>query len=191
LASPLLCDSGVKTQESISSCIRKLQINPQDVSTAGRLADLLYASGRWAECIAIRQRMIDWDDSALTHLDMADLYQHIGENEKAMYHYQKASLHASDDAEQLFRLYKNMGNVFAKQQDFEQAHELYCKAHRLRPDSDLIAVNLGTIALQQQNLDEAYGHFRAAISLCRANDRAWVTSSWLGAMSSGRSSWSL
>lgn len=74
----------------------------------------------------------------------------------------------------LFDVYKNLGNIFLKDGDFEEAEELFNKACTINPKSDALLVNYGVLETQRHNLDRARERFREAIDLNKSNDSAWV-----------------
>lgn len=101
------------------------------------------------------------------------LYQNYRDAD-ALEQYFKALAHSECDTAKLFEIYKNMGNIFVRQGDFEAAEEYYCKAHAIDSSSDVLAVNLGTLEIQQGNLDAAVKQFRRALAINIENDKAWV-----------------
>lgn len=88
--------------------------------------------------------------------------------------YFKASERITEESQLVFDIYKEIGNLFVRLQDFDGAEEYYHKAFALSPDSDALQVNLGTLAVQRSNWPEARDRFRAALTLNPTNDRAWV-----------------
>ena len=73
----------------------------------------------------------------------------------------------------LFDIYKNLGNVATVLGDFDGAEEQYNKALTLRPDSDVLQVNMGTLMYQQGDSLEALHHFKSALEINPENERAW------------------
>jgi tetratricopeptide (TPR) repeat protein len=67
-----------------------------------------------------------------------------------------------------------MGNIFVRRGDLDSAEDSYNKAHRINPDSDVLYVNIGTLAIQRGGWDEALDKFRTALHLNSTNDKAWV-----------------
>lgn len=78
------------------------------------------------------------------------------------------------DSNILFDSYKNLGNIFLQDGDFDEAEELFNKACTLRPESDSLLVNFGVLEIQRKNLDKARERFRSALDLNAKNDGAWV-----------------
>jgi tetratricopeptide (TPR) repeat protein len=78
------------------------------------------------------------------------------------------------DASLLFEVYKNVGNIHTRAGDFEAAEEYYDKAYTLRPDSDVLLVNYGTLEVQRGAWNEAVTRFRSAVEINAQSDRGWV-----------------
>lgn len=96
------------------------------------------------------------------------------QDQKAREIYMEALSTVTEESKELFEVYKNMGNIFLKEADFDNAEEFYNKAFTISPKSDVLLVNLGTLALQQQQLDLALNRFREALEINARNDKAWV-----------------
>lgn len=67
-----------------------------------------------------------------------------------------------------------MGNIFLKEADLESAEEFYHKAYAIDSQSDVLLVNLGTLAIQTQEFELALSRFRQALEINSKNDKAWV-----------------
>jgi Tfp pilus assembly protein PilF len=78
------------------------------------------------------------------------------------------------DTNVLFESYKNLGNIFLRDADFDEAEELFNKACTIRPDSDALLVNFGVLEIQRKDLDSARERFRKALEINPKNDGAWV-----------------
>ncbi len=74
----------------------------------------------------------------------------------------------------LFDAYKNLGNIFLREGDYDEAEELFDKACTLRPESDALLVNYGVLEIQRKNLENARNRFRCALDLNSKNDGAWL-----------------
>ncbi|MES2856060.1 MAG: tetratricopeptide repeat protein, partial [Bdellovibrionota bacterium] len=74
----------------------------------------------------------------------------------------------------LFEVYKNVGNIHVRAGDFDAAEEFYDKAYTIRPNSDILLVNYGTLEIQRENHESALERFRAAVAVNANSDRAWV-----------------
>ncbi len=79
-----------------------------------------------------------------------------------------------DNDPQLFEIFKNLGNIFLKENDFDGAEEFYHKAFSMNSNSDALMVNLGTLAVQRNEIELALARFRGALEINPKNDKAWV-----------------
>jgi Tfp pilus assembly protein PilF len=61
-----------------------------------------------------------------------------------------------------------------RESEFDSAEEYYNKAFAINSHSDVLLVNLGTLALQQESFELALSRFRQALELNSQNDKAWV-----------------
>jgi len=74
--------------------------------------------------------------------------------------------------EDQFEMYKDLGNCLTRQRRFDEADLAYRQALNLKADSDLIYVNMGTLALQRQHLEMAGVFFQKAAKLNPTNAKA-------------------
>jgi tetratricopeptide (TPR) repeat protein len=105
---------------------------------------------------------------------LATLYYKLGKDEEAMGSYFEALSLLTEESEDLFEIYKNIGNIMGRQGDFEGAEEYYNKAYTLNPGSDTLLVNFGTLEVQRQDYDKSLYCFRQAVEANPKNDKAWV-----------------
>jgi tetratricopeptide (TPR) repeat protein len=109
-----------------------------------------------------------------TMAGLAHCYYLGGDDQKARETYFEALKLLTDESKGLFEVYKNLGNIFLREGDFDSAEEFYNKAFTLDSQSDVLLVNLGTMALQQQSHDQAVERFREALQINPRNGKAWV-----------------
>lgn len=74
----------------------------------------------------------------------------------------------------LFNVYKNLGNISMHEGDLDGAEEYYNKAYTMNPDSDVLMVNFGSLAVQRRQLDMAVRRFRRAVELNGKNEKGWM-----------------
>ena len=79
---------------------------------------------------------------------------------------------ASLNDEQRFDLHKSLGNCFTRAGEYPKAEHHYRKAYELNSQSDVLQVNVGSLALQKADLDSAMKHFQKALELNALNDKA-------------------
>ncbi len=108
----------------------------------------------------------------LSHL--GNSYYQNGQQEKSKEIYEMALSAATEEHPELFEIYKNLGNIFMREADFDAAEEHYNKAFAVNPLSATLHVNLGTLAMQKADNPTALEKFRSALELDPKNDKAWV-----------------
>ncbi len=151
-----------------------LQITPHDSVIAMELARQLSTSGQLEEASKVLGAVVKMDYRFETLFALGQAEYELQQDEQALDHLHQASMVAPEDSSDLFELYKLMGNVFVRLRSFELAEDSYNRAHRIDPDSDVLQVNLGALAIQRQDWDSSLFHFRKAVESSRANDKAWV-----------------
>lgn len=118
------------------------------------------------------------DSNFATLSELGHCYYHQGKDAQALVIYREAISVLTEEhlsqASHLFEVYKNTGNILCREGDFDGAEESYCKAFTLNSKSDALQVNLGTLAVQRQNSEEALERFRTALQINAKNDKAWV-----------------
>lgn len=138
------------------------------------LASALEKAGRWEEVMKVREALTKFDYGFESLFEQAQTCYRLNQDEKALHCYYEALSVLSDEHPALFEIHKNMGNIFVRAGDFEGAEESYHRAYRMKPDSDVLMVNLGTLELQRSDKGRALTCFRKAVELNPRNDRAWV-----------------
>ena len=116
--------------------------------------------------------LVDYGFQNVTQLAHAHYRQ--GQDKLAFERYQEALSILTDECNELFEVFKNMGNILVREGDFDGAEELYNKAFTLQPDSDVLLVNFGTLEVQRQDFAKALERFRGALEVNAGNDKAWV-----------------
>lgn len=97
-----------------------------------------------------------------------------GQDDLALENYFHALALLKNETSELFETYKNMGNIYVKNGDFEAAEEFYNKAYTVDPRNDVLLVNLGTLEVQRSDFDKALFCYRHAVEINGQNDKAWV-----------------
>lgn len=172
-------ESKIKSRESADLDLQDLycilQIEPNDSIIALELGKRLAAAGRLDEALRIFRNVVKIDSRFETLKSLGLLEYRLEMADLAFDRLQQAVLLADDGTPQdLFEIFKTIGNIFVRRGDFESAEDCYNKAHRLESGSDVLMVNFGTLSIQKQAWDDALTHFRRAIELNRKNDKAWV-----------------
>lgn len=139
-----------------------------------RLADHLEKMNKFDEAASAWNALVKVDNSFTTLFRHANCLYKLNEDERALEKYYEALAILTEDNENVFDAYKNMGNILVRRGDFEGAEELYNKAYTMNPLSDILLVNLGTLEVQRQDYDKAIYCFRKAVEINCDNDKAWV-----------------
>lgn len=107
-------------------------------------------------------------------VDLGNAYYKIEDFKSALKSYYEAFKVVDYKKIDLYEAYKNVGNILAKEGDFDGATEYYHKSLSINPYSDSLLVNLGTLDIQYEDWSEALNRFRQAINVNPKNDKAWV-----------------
>lgn len=135
----------------------------------------------------VLEKLAKWSEAKIVYVELdrqfhnfkysyrkAHCHYMLNEDESALNGYYEALSHLQDEEEDLFELYKNMGNIFVRRRDFEAAEESYNKAYTINSQSDILLINFGTLEVQREDFDKALFCFRKAIELNAHNDKAWI-----------------
>lgn len=143
-------------------------------ATLGMLASCLEKMNRNDEALIARKALtqVNYGYESL-HGYATALYK-AGSDHEALEKYYEALSLITEENEMLFETYKNMGNIFVKQGDFEAAEEYYNKAYTLNSRSDILLVNFGTLEVQRNDFDKSLFCFRKAVEINPQNDKAWI-----------------
>jgi len=158
-------------------------------------------------CHADALRWLGWSEKQLGDLDQAeacyeqlailrgtphDIFEYgeilylLKRDDEALQLWFQASRMVEAEDPIVFDIYKNIGNAFTRLGDFESAEENYNKALTLRPNSDVIQVNLGTLCFQARDRARAEVHYRLGCELNPRNDLAWCGLALLAAEAGDR-----
>lgn len=143
-------------------------------TTLSLLAECLEKTSRLSEALVARRVLVEIDYKFETLFGFATALYKLGRDQEALDKYYEALSVLTTENAHLFELYKNMGNIFVRQGDFDGAEEHYNKAYTVNPQSDVLLVNLGTLEVQRQDYDKSLYCFRKAVELNAENDKAWV-----------------
>jgi tetratricopeptide (TPR) repeat protein len=138
------------------------------------MAECLGRNGDFTEAAKYLRIAHQFDPRPVSAARLADALYELGVYEDARGYYLEALRMGLVDGEELFRTYKNLGNISTLQSDLAAAEEFYNKAYTLNPDSDVLMVNYGSLEIQRGDLNKAVEKFRHAVALNGNNDKAWV-----------------
>lgn len=138
------------------------------------MADCHTRNGDFAEASRFLRIAHQVDPKPHIAAKLGDALYELKKYEEARSFYLEALRMGLVDGEELFRTYKNLGNICTIQADLLGAEEYYNKAFTLNPDSDILMVNYGSLEIQRGDLNKAVERFRQAVALNTNNDKAWV-----------------
>lgn len=138
------------------------------------LAIALESLEKWSEVKAVYIELSRQFNNFHFAYKKAQAHYMLNDDETALTSYYEALSHLQEEESELFELYKNMGNIFVRQKDFESAEESYNKAYTLNSRSDTLLINFGTLEVQREDFDKALFCFRQAIEINPKNDKAWI-----------------
>jgi tetratricopeptide (TPR) repeat protein len=105
---------------------------------------------------------------------LGTLYYEMGIDDLAKQNLKKALEEIDYESPLLFDIYKTLGNIFLKENDFDSAEENYNRAYAVYSNSDVLLVNFGTLEIQKGNMEAAAERFRQAIDVNKLNEKAWL-----------------
>lgn len=139
------------------------------------MAEILANQGKRNEATKIRAVLKSKHPDFSTFFAYAqELYLSEAADEEALKAYFECLALVQGSEAEMFEIYKNMGNISVKLQDYEGAEEFYNKAYTINSQSDILLVNFGTLEVQRNNWDKAVYCFRQAVTINPKNEKAWV-----------------
>lgn len=149
-------------------------MDSKNPATLDLLATCLEKVSRIQEALIARKALTQVDYGFESLYRYATTLYKLGRDQEALDKYYEALAVLTEENEHLFETYKNMGNIFVRQGDFDGAEEYYNKAYTLNSQSDILLVNLGTLEVQRNDFDKSLYCFRKAVEINPENDKAWV-----------------
>lgn len=128
--------------------------------------------GDHSKAIRCYQEAIAYSSELSFFQSLAALQIRMGNDEEASQTILHALGLASLSDDQQFELHKSLGNCFTRLGEYEKAEHHYRKAYELNVRSDILQVNVGSLALQKGDFDSAQKHFQKALELNSTNDKA-------------------
>lgn len=142
--------------------------------TLNLLSTCLEKLSRVEESLYARKALVEVDYGFESLFGYATVLYKLNRDQEALDKYYEALAVLTEENENLFELYKNMGNIFVRRGDFDGAEEYYNKAYTMNPQSDVLLVNFGTLEVQRNDFDKSLFCFRKAVQINPENDKAWV-----------------
>ncbi|MBO9666598.1 MAG: tetratricopeptide repeat protein [Bdellovibrio sp.] len=149
-------------------------LDSKNPATLRMLAGALEKTGRNSEAQIVLNAWVKSDYGFESLLGLATSLYKMNRDQEALEKYYEALSVITEENDELFELYKNMGNIFVRQGDFDAAEEFYNKAYTVNTQSDVLLVNFGTLEVQRGDFDKSLYCFRKAVEINAENDKAWV-----------------
>ena len=161
-----------KTAEQL--IMRILAIDSRNIMAMEWIYQIHLLRKNFSHCLVIAKNILRIKYDFQSCLRLAKLHYQMNEDQKALDCYFEALAILNTENEDLFEIYKNIGNIYTRFGDVDAAEEYYNKAHTLHPDSDVLRVNFGTLALQKGDMEKAKHCFQRAVQLNQSNSQAWI-----------------
>lgn len=133
----------------------------------------LWKEGQLEKAVQWYQALTSKRQAEEDFFELGEIYYQLQKFDSAQKAWLEAMKVCGAENPLLFDIYKNLGNVATVLGDFEGAEEQYNKALTLRPHSDVLQVNMGTLMYQQGDAIAALQHFKSALEINSDNERAW------------------
>jgi tetratricopeptide (TPR) repeat protein len=151
-----------------------LMRRPENVEALEMMGTTLKNESRFEEALKVFRAYAKLVRTPEASAHVAEILYLCERDEAALATYRDVLKNVITDADLLFEVYKNIGNIHTRAGDFEAAEEFYDKAYTLRSDSDVLLVNYGTLEVQRGAWNEAVTRFRSAVEINPQSDRGWV-----------------
>lgn len=153
---------------------RSLQFYPRNQKLLNLLAEVSVILRDWDMVEKSYRALVDVDDCEENVLKLCETLQRTGKFSEARRQYSDLLARTNVSEENLFQVYKDMGNLCIREDDLDSAEEFYNKAFAIDHYSDALLVNFGTLELKKGNTDTALSRFREALEVNPKNSQAWV-----------------
>jgi tetratricopeptide (TPR) repeat protein len=151
-----------------------LMRQPDNAQALNMMGQCLKNENRFEEALKCFRAYAKIEQTPQAAASVAEVLYLCERDEAALAAYRDVLKNVITDASLLFEIYKNVGNIHTRAGDFEAAEEFYDKAYTLRPQSDVLLVNYGTLEIQRGSWNEAVTRFRSAVEINPQSDRGWV-----------------
>ena len=152
--------------ESIEVIERALQFDPLSLPLNRSAAELLYFAGRYDESISRFEKSIEMEEHPIAHMELARVYEHVGNYEEAKAGFAKARDLSHDSPESL----ASLAHCHAVSGSADEARSLLNKLHEMKQERYVSSYDL---ALVNTALDERGEAFRWLDRAYEIND-GWL-----------------
>ncbi|MAE73413.1 MAG: hypothetical protein CL675_04910 [Bdellovibrionaceae bacterium] len=115
----------------------------------------------------------NWNDP-IAMFELAHAQTDLAQVKDAIQSYQSCLTLFKDHPDYLFSIHKELGNLFLKSGQVDQAEAHYQLAYQINSSSVALLVNLGTLEVQKGLWNKALHWYRKASRQDSHNDRAWI-----------------
>jgi len=166
-------------QSAVSIWTDTAKKSPHKFRTHANFGSALLKEGRFAEAKKeIEEAMSINSEYAEIHFDMAEVYRNTGRDELAIEEYNKAlqymPYYINDKNFVHYNTMINMGLIYFKHNEKQEAINLFFKAVQLKPDLPQAYNNIGVIFMSIGNFDKAEKSFLTAIAKRNNYEMAYV-----------------
>ncbi len=149
-------------------------INSHHPAVLRQLGEALEKSKKWSEAYSVFKQLCRVQPDFYSFFKKAEM-EYVQQNDDlALQSYYECLSHLVEDCDELFTVYKNIGNILVKQKDYDGAEEYFNKANAKNSNSDILYVNFGTLEIQREDYNKAVFCFRQALQINPKNDKAWI-----------------
>lgn len=153
---------------------RSLQFYPRNIQLLNLLAEVSVILNDWEMVEKSYQALVEIESNEENVIKLCETLQRRQKYSEARQYYLDLLARTNISEENLFQVYKDLGNLCIRENDLDSAEEYYNKAFAIDHYSDHLFVNFGTLELKRGNTDMALQRFRDALQVNPKNAQAWV-----------------
>lgn len=161
----------VQARNILSQILKKDPDNEESLLLFG---DSFYLQQDYQAALTCYEKAANIEESFDALFKIAHCLYELDQVTDAINYYFLVLLKEEAEEESLFIVYKNLGNLFVRQRDFDQAKEFYDRAFQINKLSDILLVNYGILEIQKNHFEKASSFFRRALDINPDNDKAWA-----------------
>jgi tetratricopeptide (TPR) repeat protein len=159
---------------SINLLRQASSLSPHHPLVLKALGESLEKAKKWDEAYLVFKHLGRVRPDFYSFYKIAEMEYVLQNDDLSLQSYFECLSHLVEDCDELFNVYKNIGNMLVKQKDYDGAEEYFNKAHAKNSKSDVLFVNFGTLEIQREDFNKAVFCFRQALEINPKNDKAWI-----------------
>lgn len=149
-------------------------LESKNLKVLSLLCDVLQSLKKISEQECVLKEMNRIESSFASCFKYAQCLYRAEKDSEALRAYFECMSYVEGPFEDLFEVYKNVGNILVKMRDFDGAEEYYQKAFNINKSSDQLLVNFGTLEIQRGDMTQALYCLRTAAEINPQNPKAWI-----------------